>query len=351
MSIAPTKDAATWQAITTGLPDDSPVNTVREDPVRKGLLFAGTETAVWMSNDDGDHWRSLQYNLPHTSMRDLAIHDNDLIVATHGRSFWVLDDISVLRQLDGVKAQSGPALFKPGEAYRVRRSAYTDTPMPPDEPAGENPPDGAVIDYSLPASIEGAVTLEILDAKNNVVRRYSSTDKPELTQEEMEKQLIPLHWLRMPRILPGTAGMHRWVWDLRSTTPTATRHEYPISAVPHDTHARRGAARAARDLYGAAHSQWQDLDGFPDHQNGSPGQGAGGRSGGDVQTGVKSFGSCVAQRQGGSRGALGARADREAVKERLCRIEGYPREAAKRAFSSDEGRGEVLRPGRGTRPR
>jgi hypothetical protein len=199
------------------------------------LLFAGTETAVWMSNDDGDHWRPLQYNLPHTSMRDLAIHDNDLIVATHGRSFWVLDDISVLRQLDGVKAQSEPVLFKPGEAYRVRRSTYTDTPMPPDEPAGENPPDGAVIDYLLPASIEGAVTLEILDAKNNLVRRYSSTDKPELTQEEMEKQLIPLHWLRMPKTLPGTAGMHRWVWDLRYTTPTATRYEYPISAVPHDT--------------------------------------------------------------------------------------------------------------------
>jgi photosystem II stability/assembly factor-like uncharacterized protein len=226
---------ATWQAITTGLPEDSPVNTVREDPVRKGLLFAGTETAVWMSNDDGDHWRSLQYNLPHTSMRDLAIHDNDLIVATHGRSFWILDDISVLRQLDGLKAQQEPVLFKPGEAYRVRRSTYTDTPMPPDEPAGENPPDGAVIDYSLPASVEGAVTLEILDARNNVVRRYSSTDKPEPTREEMEKQLIPLHWLRMPKTLAGTAGMHRWVWNLRGTTPTATRYEYPISAVPHDT--------------------------------------------------------------------------------------------------------------------
>jgi photosystem II stability/assembly factor-like uncharacterized protein len=226
---------ATWQAIATGLPEDSPVNTVREDPVRKGLLFAGTETAVWMSNDAGDHWQSLQYNLPHTSMRDLAIHDNDLVVATHGRSFWILDDISPMRQMDGVKAQSEPVLFKPGEAYRVRRSTYTDTPLPPDEPAGENPPDGAAIDYSLPASVEGVVTLEILDANNKVVRRYSSTDAPEPTQEEMEKQLIPLHWLRMPKTLPATAGMHRWVWDLRYTTPTATRYEYPISAVPHDT--------------------------------------------------------------------------------------------------------------------
>jgi photosystem II stability/assembly factor-like uncharacterized protein len=226
---------ATWQVITTGLPEDSPVNTVREDPVRKELLFAGTETAVWMSNDDGDHWQSLEYNLPHTSMRDLAIHDNDLIVATHGRSFWVLDDISALRQLDGIKAQSEPALFKPGEVYRVRRSTYTDTPLPPDEPAGENPPDGAAIDYSLPAGIAGAVTLEILDANNKVVQRYSSSDKPEPTQDEMEKQLIPLHWLRVPKALPGTAGMHRWVWDLRYTTPTTARYEYPISAVPHDT--------------------------------------------------------------------------------------------------------------------
>ena len=226
---------ATWTAITDGLPAESPVDTVREDPVRKDLLFAGTETAVWMSTDDGDHWQSLQYNLPHTSMRDLAIEGNDLIVATHGRSFWILDDITPLRQLDAAKTRSEPVLFKPGDAYRVRRSTYTDTPLPPDEPMGENPPDGAVIDYALPASVEGAVTLEILDANQRVVRRFASDDKPEPTREEMEKQLIPLYWLRMPQALPATAGMHRWVWDLRYATPTATRYEYPISAVPHDT--------------------------------------------------------------------------------------------------------------------
>ena len=226
---------ATWQSITAGLPDDSPVNTVREDPVRKGLLFAGTETAVWMSLDDGDHWQPLQYNLPHTSMRDLWIQDNDLIVATHGRSFWILDDISPLRRLDGLKAQAEPVLFKPGEAYRVRRSTNTDTPLPADEPAAQNPPDGAVIDYSLPASVEGPVTLEILDAHHNLVRRYASTDAPESTREELEKQLIPLYWLRMPATLPATAGMHRWIWDLRLATPTATHYEYPISAVPHET--------------------------------------------------------------------------------------------------------------------
>ena len=125
---------ASWEAISAGLPDNSPVDAVREDPVRKGLLFAGTETAVWMSLDAGDHWQSLQYNLPHTSMRDLWIKDDDLIVATHGRSFWILDDISALRQLDSVKGDT--YLFKPGDAYRVRRSTYTDTPLPIDEPAG-----------------------------------------------------------------------------------------------------------------------------------------------------------------------------------------------------------------------
>ena len=231
-----TRDSgATWESITAGLPDDSPVNTVREDPVRKGLLFAGTETAVWVSFDDGDHWQPLQFNLPHTSMRDLLIKDNDLIVATHGRSFWILDDISPLRQIAEVEASAGPFLFKPGGAYRVRRSTYSDTPVPPDEPAGENPPDGAVIDYALPQEIAGPVTVEILDGDGQVVRKYSSTDAPESSIEELSKQLIPLYWLRMPKTLPGTPGMHRWVWDLHYTTPQATNYSYPISAVPHDT--------------------------------------------------------------------------------------------------------------------
>jgi photosystem II stability/assembly factor-like uncharacterized protein len=229
-----TRDSgATWEPIAAGLPDNAPVDTVREDPARKGLLFAGTETAVWMSLDAGDHWQSLQYNLPHTSMRDLWIKDNDLIVATHGRSFWILDDISALRQLDSVKGEA--YLFKPGSAYRVRRSTYTDTPLPNDEPAGQNPPDGAAIDYYLPDSTSGPVTLEILDANGKVVRKYASTDAPYATQEQLEKQLIPLYWIKMPQAVPGGAGMHRWIWDMRYTTPTATSYEYPISAVPHET--------------------------------------------------------------------------------------------------------------------
>jgi photosystem II stability/assembly factor-like uncharacterized protein len=225
----------TWKLVSGSLPPDAPVDTVREDPVRKGLLFAGTETSVWVSFDDGDHWQSLQLNLPHTSMRDLWIHESDLIVATHGRSFWILDDITPLRQLADSMANSDAYLFKPEPAYRVRRSTNPDTPIQPDEPLGENPPDGAILDYFLAKPASGPVTLEIVDAQGKLVRRYSSTDKPEISQADLEKQLIPLYWIRMPKILSAGAGMHRWVWDLRYPSPASPRHEYPISAVPHDT--------------------------------------------------------------------------------------------------------------------
>ena len=188
-----------------------------------------------MSLDDGDHWQSLQLNLPHTSMRDLWVQDNDLIVATHGRSFWILDDISPLRQLDKVPSLQNAFLFQPGGAYRVRRSTNSDTPLPADEPMGENPPDGAAIDYLLPASVTGPVTLEILDSNRELVRRYASDDTPEATAEELNKQLIPLYWLRIPKVLPAGSGMHRWIWDMHYSRPVAAHYEYPIAAVPHDT--------------------------------------------------------------------------------------------------------------------
>jgi photosystem II stability/assembly factor-like uncharacterized protein len=224
-----------WQLITNGLPDNSPVDTVREDPVRKGLLFCGTETAVWVSFDDGDHWQSLQLNLPHTSMRDLWIYQNDLILATHGRSFWILDDITPLEQASGTMTSTAATLFKPAEAYRVRRDTNTDTPLPPDEPAGENPPDGAIIDYYLPKAAEGALTIEILDSRGAVVRKYASDEKPEVTLAALQKQVIPLYWIRMPKNPETAGGMHRWVWDLHYTAPIATEHGYPIAAVPGDT--------------------------------------------------------------------------------------------------------------------
>ncbi len=224
----------TWRLITNGLPDFGAVDTVREDPVRKGLLFAGTEDAVWVSFDDGDQWQSLQLNLPHTSMRDLWIHDNDLIAGTHGRAFWILDDIEPLREM-AESLTAGDHLFTPAPSYRIQRDTYTDTPMPPDEPAGENPPDGVIIDYSLAHGASSAVTLEILDARGQLVRKFSSEDKPPVSEAELAKQLIPLYWLRPFRALPADAGMHRWVWDLHYAAPDSMRHDYPISAVPGDT--------------------------------------------------------------------------------------------------------------------
>jgi photosystem II stability/assembly factor-like uncharacterized protein len=225
----------TWKLITTGLPAFGPVDTVREDPVRKGLLFAGTENAVWVSFDDGDHWQSLQLNLPHTSTRDLWIHDNDLIAATHGRSFWILDDITPLREVAASFSAADAHLFTPASTYRVQRDTYTDTPLPPDEPAAANPPDGAIVDYYLAHSASAPITLEILDARGQLVRKFSSDDKPDIAEADLKKQLIPLYWLRPFRTLPSDAGMHRWVWDLHYPVPVSPRHEYPISAIPGDT--------------------------------------------------------------------------------------------------------------------
>ncbi|MGC2636593.1 MAG: glycoside hydrolase [Acidobacteriaceae bacterium] len=221
----------TWQAISAGLPDDAPVNAVRADAVQQGLLYAATEHAVWVSFDDGDHWQPLEYNLPHTSMRDLLVHDDDLVVATHGRSFWVLDDVEPLREMAADAGKTPPELFKPAAAWRVRRSNYTDTPMPPDEPMGENPPDGAMIDYHLTSAAQN-VTLEILDANGTVLRKYTSSDPVTPTPEELRTNLIPPYWPLRTGPLPVTAGMHRWVWDLRMTAPASPQYSYPISAVP-----------------------------------------------------------------------------------------------------------------------
>ena len=224
----------TWQSIAAGLPADSPVNAVREDPQRRGLLFAATETAVWVSYDDGEHWDSLQLNLPHTSMRDFAIHGADLIVATHGRSFWILDDISRLRQLSAAPMRDA-TLFRPADAWRVHRSTWTDTPIPPDEPLAPNPPAGAIIEFFLPHDAKRAVMLEVLDSKGSLVRRYRSDDAPEPSEAQLARQLIPPYWVRPPRVLPARAGVHRWIWDLRYAAPLSMTRGYPISAVPNAT--------------------------------------------------------------------------------------------------------------------
>ena len=213
-----TRDAGkTWTEIRIGLPAGVYVQTVKEDPQRRGLLFAGTERAVFVSFDDGDHWKSLQLNLPPASMRDLAIHDDDLIVATHGRGFWVLDDITALRQINDEVVKAAAFLFRPADAINITPGSDNGTPMPRDEPLSENPATGALIDYYLQADVSGQVTIEILDPSGEVIRRYSSEDKSAPVNPDTLN--IPAFWVRTPEPLSAAAGMHRWIWDLRPAPP------------------------------------------------------------------------------------------------------------------------------------
>ena len=223
---------ATWTHIASGIPEGGTVNVVREDPERRGLLFAGTEQTVYVSFDDGDNWQSLRINMPATSIRDLVIKDDDLVVGTHGRGFWILDDITPLRQITPAAVASDAFLFEPQQAWRFRWNKYTDTPLPPDEPAGENPPDGAIINYFLKANARGPVTLEILTENGELVRRYSSADEPE---PPLEGQNVPDYWPRPPQVLSAEAGLHRFVWDLHYPRPAVLRFRYPISAVAGNT--------------------------------------------------------------------------------------------------------------------
>ena len=207
----------TWTEITRGLPAGVYVQTVKEDPQRRGLLFTGTERAVFVSFDDGDHWQSLQQNLPPASMRDIAVHGDDLIVATHGRGFWVMDDITVLRQISAGVAQASAHLFQPAGAILLTPGSDEGTPMPRDEPLTENAPNGAIIDYYLNANASGPVMLEILDPAGEVIRKFSSEDKgPPVNLETLN---IPAYWIRPFEPLSTAAGMHRWIWDLRPTPP------------------------------------------------------------------------------------------------------------------------------------
>jgi photosystem II stability/assembly factor-like uncharacterized protein len=207
---------ATWQLITGGIGASSFLRSVREDPQTRGLLFAGTELGVYVSFDDGDHWQSLQLNLPTASIHDLAIHGDDLAVATHGRAFWILDNITPLRQAqDAVKADSA-YLYRPATAIRVDNDSFLGTPLPPEEPTANNPPNGAVIDYHLNAAANH-IKLEILDDKQNLVRTFSSDDAPE---EKRPALPIADRWLPKSQILETTPGMHRFVWNLAWGTPS-----------------------------------------------------------------------------------------------------------------------------------
>ena len=221
-----------WTEIVTGIPDNENVNAVREDPKRKGLLYAGTERAIHVSFDDGDHWQSLRLNLPATSIRDITIKNDDLAIGTHGRGFWILDDITPLRQIDDKALSSGAYLFVPELAYRVRWNTNSDTPLPPDTPTGENPPDGAILNYHLGSATSGAVTLEILDSSGKLVRRFSSADPIPAPEPELS---IPSYWLRPPQHLSNQPGFHRFVWDLRYPPIAGVKPEYPIAAVYRNT--------------------------------------------------------------------------------------------------------------------
>ncbi|HEY6248616.1 MAG TPA: hypothetical protein VI685_01580 [Candidatus Angelobacter sp.] len=217
----------TWTKIAQGIPDGAYVRAVREDPTRKGLLFAGTELGVYVSFNDGDSWEALQLNMPVSPVHDLAVKDNDLVAATHGRSFWILDDISPLRQMNDAGAASSAYLFVPSAALRMRPNVNTDTPLPPEVPAGENPPAGAIFYYYLKSPAQHEVTLEVLDQAGRAIQRYSSNDQPSLP--DPKTAAFPMYWFRLKDKLSTSPGLHRWTWNLRYADPSAPLPEYSMA--------------------------------------------------------------------------------------------------------------------------
>lgn len=224
-----------WKMITRGIPADDVVRVVRADPRQAGLLYAGTENGVYVSFNDGDQWQSLQLNLPTASVRDLRVRDGDLVAGTYGRAIWILDDLSPLRQLTAQIAAAPAHLFRPRTTIRLRRDANFDTPLPPEIPAGTNPPAGAVLYYTLAAPPAGPVTLAIYDANGVLVRRYTSAPLPAAQIRPVKWPAIPDYWMANPRPLPALAGLNRFVWGLRYPDPPSLHHDYPISAIIHET--------------------------------------------------------------------------------------------------------------------
>jgi len=220
----------TWQRASSGIPEGSFLNCVREDPARKGLLYACTEMGVYASFNDGDSWQALQLNLPTTSVRDLVIHENDLVIATHGRSFWILDDATPLRQMNASVAASDVWLFRPATAYRVRNGSDQGTPVPLDESLAENPPTGAVIDYHLKEKAKAAVRLEIFDHEGQLVRRFGSDDL--LAKTKPDEVPIAAEWIHDEAPLSADEGMHRFVWDLHYALPKGVRRSFYGPAGP-----------------------------------------------------------------------------------------------------------------------
>jgi photosystem II stability/assembly factor-like uncharacterized protein len=211
----------TWKDISNLPGDAGPSNALREDPKQAGQLYASTEKGVYISFDDGDHWQSLQLNLPRTSVRDLIVKDDDIAVGTHGRGFWILDDITPLRQMPGGSPGPDTRLYMPPPALRVRPNLSTDMPWPKEEPAGENPPDGASINYYLKSDATN-VSLEIIDSRGRVVRKYANTDSLPYVVPTAATAPVPLYWYKQPQQLAASAGVHRFYWDV---------HYQPLPAV------------------------------------------------------------------------------------------------------------------------
>ena len=222
----------TWKEVVAGMNPSGPVNVVREDVKKPGLLYAGSEREVYFSIDDGDRWQSLRMNMPATSIRDLVVHENDLVIGTHGRSIWILDDVTPLRNLAVATKSEQPYLFEPVLATRMRSNMFHDTPLPPEEPAGENPPDGAILDYWLPKPV-AEVMIEILDAQGKMVHSYSSKDQP----EKLDSTGLPhpTYWIRPVQRIQISRGHHRAVWNLRYRQPAGADRGYSIAAVHRNT--------------------------------------------------------------------------------------------------------------------
>ncbi len=222
----------TWELITKGMNPFGPVNVVREDPKKAGLLYAGTEREVYFSIDDGANWQSFRNNMPATSIRDLVIHENDLVIGTHGRSIWILDNIAPLRELKEA-TDAEVYLFKPSDAIRVRDNMFSDTPLPPEEPTASNPPDGAIIDYLIKKEVK-SVKLEIIHPSDGtVIRTFSSSDPVE--QYDTTALPHPTYWIKPQQKLGTAEGHHRFVWDLKHEPPRGARREFSIAATYRNT--------------------------------------------------------------------------------------------------------------------
>ena len=321
----------TWTEIDEGIAGGAVANSIREDPRKKGLLYAATDTQVWVSFDDGDHWHSLRLDMPAISVRDIAVKDDasclcsDLVAGTHGRGFWILDDVTPLRQAAEAAAASDAYLFKPATAVRVRFCTNDPTPWPPEVPAGENPPQGAVIDYYLPASA-GDVKLEILDLQGRTLRTYSSTDpvrRPDpATDPAAYNKLcqhtptapdcgLPLYWPAPPEVVKTSAGMHRFIWDMHYDPLPGSggggRRGREWRGAASDVPGGKFAVGGAGIVHGALDRERQERNAADHGQDGSARQGdAAGAA--DFHPDYPDGGSGK-ERGGGAQG--GARPDRE----------------------------------------